>query len=116
LRSRLLGAPLVIEPYDTSSVAEAVCISGSGPVVWRRPSDPMVLLTGWFVLTGSIAVADAVLRGITARVRTTKAADWLRTHRRHTQRVLRPLPRMQKSAGARVVPIDLERASCRDCA
>ena len=45
-----------------------------------------------------------------------EARHWLHTYRRHGERVLRPLPRMQEPAGARAVPIEPDLASTRDCA
>ncbi len=44
------------------AVAAVVWISASMLVVWRRPSDPVALLTGSFLLAGSVAVADGPLR------------------------------------------------------
>ena len=59
----IAGIPLVVRADDPSSLAEvtveviaaAVWISAGALVVWRRPSDPMALLTGWFLLAGSVA-------------------------------------------------------------
>jgi signal transduction histidine kinase len=58
---------LSLEAYAKLSVgvpaaAAAVWISASMLVVWRRPTDPIALLTGSFLLTGSVGVADGPLR------------------------------------------------------
>ena len=48
------------------AVAAAVWISASALVVRRRPSDPVALLTGYFLLAGSVGVADGPLRDAVA--------------------------------------------------
>lgn len=43
-----------------------VWIAVAGLVVWQRPRDPMALLAGWFLLAGSVAVANGPLRDAAA--------------------------------------------------